>query len=160
LRTDEDCQLRIWMLLCCWLEKNWNFFFQMHRINVLCKILSSKYLIRICSVIYKLKRTARKTSGQMLELSAINLQVVLDKEKTLVAMLFSSWYFHIFRKLTFTDTIIQQDSCHHPLPNIKIQLYVIYTIVYAPKIWTKKPKSMNSTLFSISCTKTNTPQKQ
>ena len=48
---------------------------------MLCKILSSKYPIRICSVIYKLKLIARKTSGQMLELSAINLQVVLDEEE-------------------------------------------------------------------------------
>jgi hypothetical protein len=88
----------------------------MHGIQVLCKIVSSKYPIRICSVIYKLKLTARKTSGQMLELSAINLQVVLDKEKTLVAMLFSIWYFHIFRKRTFTDTIIQQDLSQTPPP--------------------------------------------
>jgi hypothetical protein len=48
---------------------------------VLFKILSSKFPIRICSVIYKLKLTARKTSGQMLELNAFNLQIVLDEEE-------------------------------------------------------------------------------
>jgi hypothetical protein len=56
-------------------------FSKIHRIKVLCKILSLKYPIRIYSVIYKLKLTVRKTSGQMLELSAINLQVVLDEEE-------------------------------------------------------------------------------
>jgi hypothetical protein len=35
-------------------------FSKIHRIKVLYKILSSKYPIRICSVIYKLKHTARK----------------------------------------------------------------------------------------------------
>jgi hypothetical protein len=56
-------------------------FSKIYRIKVLCKILSLKYPIRICSVIYKLKLTARKTSGQMLELSAVNLQIVLDEEE-------------------------------------------------------------------------------